>query len=157
MPDAKSTWRACLLLSVLLCTSLTTYAQSLTASPDERWRLIKPGQRVTLTPPDSTVVAPYADLLDAAAKRVTQDRSLDYAVEILKGMNLENNRLREAVKYARMSARDWEDLADQRGAMYTECMAQQRGLKVWAGIGKGVVVTVGVGLLAVAVHQYMER
>jgi len=118
---------------------------------------VKPHQRVTIAPPDTMVIAPYADLLEAAAKRVTQDRSLEYAVEIIQGFWTENDQLRHALKLAKMSASQWEDIAELRGAALVECEASKRGLKVWAGIGKGVVISVGVGLAAIAVHQYTQR
>lgn len=102
------------------------------------------------------VIAPLVDMEHAATERDLQDQNFRKLVEVYRAEFRSGVMCDKAYRKARESARQWEDIADMRAAALDECEGKRRALKVWAGIGKGVVISVGVVVLAVGVDQYLS-
>lgn len=102
------------------------------------------------------ILAPEADIETAAVERTLQDENFRTIVSLYSMELSASTNLRRAYEHQRKEARAWEDIADLRGVALDGCEGRMKALRVWAGIGKGVAVTVGVAILSVAVDQYME-
>ncbi len=128
--------------------SLASYSQSPTRPVDPRW---------SLTVNDSLVHGPYTDFRLMAANRIVSDQMRRQAVRVMYGwMSLADNNRAEADKWKKSyEAEHARGLSlgaktiEQQEALIA-CNADKSKLKAWATIGRIGVISVGVGVGAVA-------